>query len=195
MRVSYLLITQYELLKSISNFQDVIKYGKISKQIKKTEAIYKSLEPGYQCPGLSYEERGTDDRERIKLNVYFSRDQKLGNDNFPTDDIYEVNYIARPYKKTLGIWYWVASRIINGEINFDLRIMDEQGEWAKFMRTNQTFNTIGSKAEGIFDTTMVYDYNAPSPYSYRFEGIKCVAFQHECKNDSAYIKCNEQIFD
>lgn len=65
------------------------------------------------CSGPSFSWSITDDRDRLKVEIEVS-----SKGIYATEKHIECHFIQRPYKKTLGIWYW-CSRTMKADINLN----------------------------------------------------------------------------
>jgi hypothetical protein len=115
--IAYANISEINLLKSIT--------GKIFNPSKHlninfretiiNEAVTK------ECYGGT--ERETSGNERIKIDIYQTRDGYYGWDEV------SVYAEARPYRKTLGIWYWVSGRTINAALKWKFAYSNNSSEY------------------------------------------------------------------
>ncbi|MDD2277893.1 MAG: hypothetical protein PHF25_08380 [Candidatus Margulisbacteria bacterium] len=88
-----------------------------------------SKNAAYRCGSGEFSGRVTVGRDRTKLTI--GAHQPPGT---PSASVARCYYIVRPYKKTLGVWYWVSGRTMSASINLALNYLDLSG-WQRLIYT------------------------------------------------------------
>lgn len=141
------------------------------------------------CSSGPVEDRVTNGRDRTYLRV------RLDHAEFEQLGLYrhvwKADYMARPYKRTLGIWYW-AERTLSACFNFAVAELD--GTWNReycdaCYEPLLRWSISGELCPG--------EYYCPSSFSCRhdvhFDGYDCWA-DTPSTNPNAELKCNDHLF-
>lgn len=102
-----------------------------------------SLKDGaYNC-GTWQEQRVTNNRERTYLRISIhTTDVGNGTNQY-------VNYMVRPYKKTLGIWYWCTRHIsCNIKVAADYKVYTSSSSWT-WTRVNGSYSCTNKYASSV----------------------------------------------
>ncbi|MDY0198850.1 MAG: hypothetical protein RBR68_13650 [Tenuifilaceae bacterium] len=101
-----------------------------------------SKDDANNCGSGEFTDRVTDGRDRTKLTI--GAHQASGT---PYSSVARCYYIVRPYKRTLGIWYWVSGRTMSASIKLALDYLDLSG-WQRLIYTRDYQDVYASKLEG-----------------------------------------------
>lgn len=100
--------SNYDIIKEVTSITEIL-------QIEEIEVL-----PTNSCKSIVKKQfRETNGDERTLAEVYI--------DYSPITGGWEVTYLIRPYKRTLGVWYW-ARRTITGEMNTNWRYKKYDGD-------------------------------------------------------------------
>lgn len=148
----------------------------------------------YNC-GKDIEDRVTNGNNRIYIHVH-NWNWDFEDNNFPSEDgtMNRTRYNVRPYKKTLGIWYWCIRHIsCSIRIATDRYIYENETVTTPgyYRRQNQDTppTTYSDNVEGFWDERISYDLGSPD-YSH-FGGYNCWGSQPSA--GPVIIQCNTSI--
>lgn len=140
--------------------------------------------------GTYREDSETNDNNRTKLVVQIYTADIMDQWTYAAiGTLLRANYLVRPYKKTLGIWYF-CTRTISCNIRLRLDWKDTNGNWQNQICTYSNSGTSASKLEGDVYSNYVsfgYWYN-PSAH---FGGID--SWGRTPDTDKAEIKLNTGV--
>jgi hypothetical protein len=96
----------------------------------------------YNC-GVWQEQRVTNNRERTYLRISIhTTDVGNGTNQY-------VNYLVRPYKKTIGIWYWCSRHIsCNIKVAADYKVYTSSSSWT-WVRVNGSYACTDKYASSV----------------------------------------------
>jgi len=128
----------------------------------------------YNC-GNSQEQKVTNNRERTILRI------SIHTTNVGDGTNQYVNYLVRPYKKTMGIWYWCFRHIsCNLKVVADYKVYTSQTlwSWERVPGSYNCNNKYDSKVSGTFCSQWISTgFNAPAAgqAAAHFGGYNCWA--------------------
>ena len=150
-----------------------------------TESHLSPKDDTYNC-GNDAEQRVTNDRER----TYFSISIITMNTNGTNQYVY---YLVRPYKKTLGIWYWCTRHIsCSIKVAFDYPDYTSYYSyvWKRKIDDDQRTNVYASSISGELCSTWISTgFTAPSSPRAHFGGYNCWA-DTPSTNPNVVLQCN-----
>lgn len=168
---AYVESRNVEILSSIS--------GDVFKPIKSTkigfiESSKKVLNTDKPCYGGT--DRATSGRERVRIKIY----QKYK--RYYDYDKVSVHAEIRPYRKTLGVWYW-CKRSISGELSWKFKFHDnnyitQTRQWNSYFDSFIKISKSENCPIGAFATFAGYSFKARIPAT-----------------DYARLECNIGIFN
>lgn len=145
-------------------------------------------DPQNICP--SYEEdRKTNGRNRTYLRVRLDHEmfEQLGLYRY----LWKADYLARPYLRTLGIWYW-AERTMTAEFKFAVSELD--GVWNREICTRYYAPQLRYSISGDLCRGEYYCPSAlPCLHRVHFDAYDCWA-DTPSTDPSVTLKCNEHLF-
>lgn len=130
----------------------------------------RDLKDGIHNCGVWQEQRVTNNRERTYLRIAVITFNSSGTNQY-------VHYLVRPYKKTLGIWYWCTRHI-----SCDIKVAFDYPEftsyysyvWKRKIGTAQRSNVYSSSLSGELCSTWI-STGFTAPFSGHFGGYNCWA--------------------
>ena len=163
----------------------------VVKHLAKNNKLYKDAT--YNC-GTFKEERETEGRARTKFNIGIYVEHGWFYDGVCNCEvpgtIMRVNYLVRPYKKTLGVWYW-CTRTIAADIKVALDSYSTSTGWVRKKFSNHHDYSRRSKIEqDLVGGFISWGYFA-TDVTFHFGGLDCWGDSYS--TDHVHIECNKSI--
>lgn len=147
-----------------------------------------SKDSEYNC-GTSATARATDDRDRTKIEISIGFLDVEGNEVDPPMTIFENRIFIRPYKRTLGIWYW-CSRTISCDLKIAVDYETSNG-WKRGFYFKSENGNYDSKLEYVIEGGIV-SIGTFARYNMHYAGYDCWA--DTPSTDRAVLQCNTNLF-
>ncbi len=141
----------------------------------------------YNC-GTHANARKTNGKNRTKIEISINYLDTYDINGFPMT-IYENRVLIRPYKKTLGIWYW-CSRTLSCDIKVAIDVNTTSG-WVRGFYYESESGKHDSKLEYIMSGGIV-SMGYWARYDMHYGGYDCWA--DSPSTDHCHLECNKILF-